>query len=109
MADTKLETPHIRVTYADGRSVTVKTDNPDMVFWDIERTKRKWPAGQDAPMLWINYLGYSKLRRTGEIERGLSFEDWLLTTASIENLDDSDEPSDEPVTVGPTQEAHELV
>jgi hypothetical protein len=103
----KIETPHIRVTYADGRRVSVKTDNPDMVFYDIERAKRKWPAGQDAPMLWVNYLAFSKLRRTGELEKGLSFEDWLLTTSVIENLDDDGELAQELATVGPTQEVPE--
>lgn len=104
MADTpKIETPHVRIIYTDGRSVTVKTDNPDMVFYDIERAKRKWPAGQDAPMLWINYLAYSKLRRTGEIDKGQTFEDWLLTTVAIENLSDDGEPDGQVATVGPTQ------
>jgi len=108
MAETpKIETPHVRITYADGRSVTVKTDNPDMVFYDIERAKRKWPAGQDAPMLWINYLAYSKLRRTGEIDKALTFEDWLLTTSALENMSEDGEPDGAVVTVGPTQRALE--
>jgi hypothetical protein len=104
MADTpRIETPHIRIIYSDGRAVTAHAENPDMVFYDIERAKRKWPAGQDAPMLWINYLAYSKLRRSGEIDKAASFEDWLLTTAAIENIDDDGEPSKDVSTVGPTQ------
>jgi hypothetical protein len=102
MPETRLETPHLRVRYADGREITVKTDNPDMVYWDLERAKRKWPTGQDAPMLWINYLAYSKLHRSGDIERGTKFEDWLATTAAIDNMDADGEPSDETATVGPT-------
>lgn len=102
MAETRIETPHVKVTYLDGHWIIVKTENPDMVFFDLERAKKGWPNGQDAPLLWVNYLAFSKLRRTAVLERGTSFEDWLLSTSMIENVDETGEPSSEPVSVGPT-------
>jgi hypothetical protein len=101
-ATPKITSPIIRVAYADGRNAIVQAENPDMVFYDIDRAKKGWPPGQDAPMLWINYLAYSKLRRSGEIEPKLSFENWLLTTSMIENLDEDGDPAAEMAQVGPT-------
>jgi hypothetical protein len=98
----KIETPHVKVTYEDGSTIIVKTENPDMVFFDLERSKRNWPQGADAPLLWVNWLAYSKLRRTHVLERGVTFEDWLMTTQLIENVDSEGEPSELPVSVGPT-------
>lgn len=103
MGDTpQLDTPRIRVIYTDGHDEIVETENPDMVFFDIERAKRKWPTFQDAPMLWVNYLAYSKLHRTGQIERAVSFENWLLSTRGIKNLDADDAESPELAKSFPT-------
>jgi hypothetical protein len=104
MADApRLDTPYVEVTYADGRVEQVQTENPDMVYFDLERAKRKWPTFQDAPMLWVNYLAYSKLRRSGGVDRTATFESWLSTTVSIQNLNADGDPSDETMTAGPTR------
>jgi len=105
----KLDIPRVEVRYSDGRTTIVTAENPDLVFYDLERAKRRWPQGQDAPMLWINYLAFSKLHRTGEIDRAMTFEDWLSSTQLVRNVDNDDEPSDELASVGPTQEAAALV
>lgn len=103
MADTpKLDTPYLRVTMADGRSFDVQTENPDMVMFDLERAKQKWPAFQDAPILWVNYLAYSKLKRSGEIGNE-PFNTWVLKTSSVTNLNDDGAPSDDVVTAFPTR------
>jgi len=98
----QLDNPKILIVYKDGREATVQTENPDMVFFDLERARRKWPTFQDAPMLWVNYLAYSKLKRTGEIA-GDSFDAWLLTTQAIKNLNADDQESGQLLAVGPTQ------
>jgi hypothetical protein len=86
---------------ADGREYDVQTENPDMVMFDLERAKRKWPSFQDAPFLWLNYLAYSKLKRSGETVG--QFDAWILTTRSVDNIDADGEPSDDVVTAFPTQ------
>jgi hypothetical protein len=103
MSDTtpQLDTPRIRVTYQDGSEVIAETENPDMVFFDIERHKRNWPEFQKAPMLWVNYLAYSKLKRSGQ-NVPPTFDAWVLTTKSIQNLDQNDNESSETVTAFPT-------
>ena len=102
MPDTpRLDTPHLRVVMADGTEFEVNTESPDMVYFDLERAKRKWPVIQEAPFLWLSYLAYSKLKRTGEPVPP-TFDAWLPKTSRIDNLDADGQPSDEAETAGPT-------
>jgi hypothetical protein len=102
MSDTpKLDTPRLRVYMQDGTEHLVETENPDMVLFDLERAKRKWPTMQEAPFLWINYLAYSRLKRSG-VPVGASFDAWLLTTRLIQNVDGDGEVSDEALAAFPT-------
>lgn len=100
----QLDTPHVRVTMTDGREYDVQTENPDMILWDLERHKRKWPSFQEAPFLWLNYLAYSKLNRTGQAN-GETFDRWMLKTSRVENLNAEGTPDDDVVTAFPTQQA----
>ena len=98
----KLDTPHVRVTYTDGEQVEVQTENPDMVFFDFERARRKWPSFQEAPFVWISYLAYSKIKRSGLLrDPNQTFENWVLTTVAIDNLNGDSESADLE-SVGPT-------
>ena len=69
----KLLAPVVVVTLEQDGSddyleLTVQTDNRDAVQWDIVRARKEWPAGQDAPMLWMTFLAWSALHRTGQIK-----------------------------------------
>lgn len=50
------------------KEITVQTDNRDAVRWDMLRSRKKWPAGSDAPMLWMTVLAWSALKRSDEID-----------------------------------------
>lgn len=102
-----LDMPRVRVTMRDGSTHDVQTENPDMVYFDLERAKRKWPGIQEAPFLWLNYLAYSKLKRDGALANGSpapSFETWLATTVAVINIDEEGNAVTATVTADPTQE-----
>jgi len=67
MADITLETPRLTVTLADGRTLTVQAMNPDMILWDRTAAKHGWPSMAKAPFLWMTFLAWSALRRTGQL------------------------------------------
>lgn len=46
--------------------VRVTTSNPDLVAWDMTRTKHGWPQADEAPMLWMTFLAWRALKRTGQ-------------------------------------------
>ena len=74
MADVKLSTPRLRVVLADGTDREVQCTNADMVRFDLTRSKQKWPGAQDAPFLWLTFVAWAALRRTGVIEQSLGYE-----------------------------------
>lgn len=105
MPDTpRLDTPRVMVTMTDGRALDVQTENPDMVFFDLERARKKWPGLQDAPFLWLSFLAYSKLKRSGELGTPVPpFDAWFLETVSVVNLDADGNPATESESADPTQ------
>lgn len=107
MPDTpRLDTPRVRVTMTDGRELDVQTENPDMIFFDLERARKKWPALTDAPFLWLSYLAYSKLKRSEQIPAPVpAFETWILDTSSVVNLDANGNPAIDSESADPTRPA----
>lgn len=68
MSDIRLSQPVVAVVLErDGQLVEleVQTDNRDSIQWDVTRGKRSWPTGPEAPMLWLSFLAWHALRRTG--------------------------------------------
>lgn len=63
-----LKTPVLAVILdqPDADPITVATDNRDMVRWDLTRGPRKWPTQTEAPMLWLTFLAWAALKRTGQ-------------------------------------------
>lgn len=66
MGADRLTTPRMRVIMDDGTTHELRALNVDLVAWDRERGKhRDWPAAQDAPFMWANYLAWHVMTRTG--------------------------------------------
>ena len=66
-----LASPRIRVTLEqpgseDYLQLDVQTDNRDLVRWDANRGKYRWPTGQEAPMLWLKFLAWAALVRSDQ-------------------------------------------
>lgn len=45
----------------------VRTDNRDLVRWDLLRSRKGWPSATDAPFLFSTVTAWSALRRAGDI------------------------------------------
>lgn len=98
----RLTTPRMRVIMTDGSRHDLQALNVDMVAWDRERGKhRDWPAAQEAPFLWANYLAWHVLTRTGVYTGTLpAFE---ADAAQVEVHDDDEDD----VAVDPTRTGRE--
>ena len=92
MGDRKLTSPRLRVIRDGHDDLEVQTNNADMVLWDLTRPKQRppWPGFQDAPILWLTFLGWAAARRTGAIEQGLTFESWCDAVLEVSTIDDPD-------------------
>lgn len=103
MPEAKLFSPRVKVILAtdDGsepKEQEIQTTNADLVLWDRTRAVKRWPKFDDAPFLWLTFLSWAAMRRTGEIPVGTKYEEFEAQTLSIANADD-----DNPEPVDPTQ------
>lgn len=75
MADSPaLISPKVAVYMSDGASFEVQTLNPDLIRWDITRTKHAWPKMEDAPVMWLTFIGWAALRREGTLPDEVTWE-----------------------------------
>jgi hypothetical protein len=79
----RLSTPRLHVVLDDGSVYDVQTYNPDLVLWDRERVKRKWPLPADAPFVWLTFLAWRALMREGAITSDLTLEAFTARTLEV--------------------------
>jgi hypothetical protein len=90
----RLTVPRIRVVPVDGEPYVVQATNPDMVAYDMTANRHKWPAGQKAPLLWLNFLAWHAARRTAVIGSDVTFEAFRDGALEITTADDDAVPVD---------------
>ena len=82
-----LYTPRLEVVLDDGRTLEVQALNPDLLRFDRTAAKHGWPAATAAPFLWLTFLAWAALRRTGQIEDAITWEAFADTHAlQVRNL-----------------------
>jgi hypothetical protein len=70
-----LGTPKLRLILSDpefpgadeGKDYDVQVRNVDLCAYDRERGRYGWPKGEDAPFIWMTFIGWKALIRTGQI------------------------------------------
>lgn len=92
----KLGTPKLTIVLADpaypddeGREVEVQTRNVELCAFDRDRARYGWPDAEAGPFLWMTYLAWKALQRTGQIEQCslAEFEQQCLSISSAESED----------------------
>lgn len=77
----KISRPRVRVVLeaGDGQlvQVDVQTDNRDAVRFDVMRSRKNWPGGDTAPMLWMTVQAWSALKRSNDAQLAATFADQL--------------------------------
>ena len=99
-----LATPRLRLILSDpefpgddeGKDYAVQVRNVDLCSWDRERARYGWPKGEDAPFIWMTYIGWKALIRTGQIGQ-CTLTEFEQRCLSVESVDDT--------PVDPTQRA----
>lgn len=85
-----LKTPRVRIQLEqpntdDVLEMDVQTDNRDMIQWDVTRARRDWPQGKDAPALWLTFLAWHALHRTGGTT--LQLDGFLAACIDVSGID----------------------
>lgn len=63
---------------------TVQTDNRDAIQWDVSRGRRGWPAFNEAPMLYMTFLAWHAMHRTGATKQSL--DEFMKDAAEVKVL-----------------------
>lgn len=92
----QLKTPRVRVyvetpTADEFLEIDVQTDNRDAVQWDFTRARNRWPEAKEAPLLWMTFLAWNAIRRTGG-PAGSGFEAFNETVVAVEPIDRDGNP-----------------
>ena len=108
MTEPRITAPRVVVVVDQGEQLvefTTQTDNRDAVRWDMTRGRKNWPAGHEAPVLWLTFIAWSALSRAGDFEGDFAkFNDVALSVTAVDREGaplGSLDP--EAMTVGPTQ------
>lgn len=107
--------PRVQITLerpdsTDYLEVVVQTDNRDMVAFDLARGARKWPAFRDAPILWMTFLAWNAMRRSGHAVEAGKFDEFNDRCVVVQSVDQDGQPvsaTDPTDDVDPTQPGHE--
>lgn len=89
MGDIKLNSPRVTIIREGHEPLELQTANPDLVLWDRTRIKHRWPKFDEAPFLWLTFIGWAAARRTGAIGPELRYEDWEASVLQVVNTDDA--------------------
>lgn len=90
MSKHRLPTPMLQVTMRDGAEFEVQCLNIDLVSWDRERARHKWPNAQDAPFMWMEYLAWHALTKTQGLVPACSLADFGAQVAAITSRADGE-------------------
>jgi hypothetical protein len=103
MADrAPITNPVVHVVMADGALLEATCANSDLVAFDITRPLRKWPAMQDAPVLYQTFIAWKALTR--ESQTNLSWE--AFVTNAVQVTTTKPEGGPDTADVDPTQPDH---
>lgn len=91
MGDVSLSSPKVSVTRTGFDVLEVQTANPDLVLWDMTRTKHRWPKFDEAPFLWLTFISWAAARRTGAIPIDYTFDRWREDVIDVAGEDDDDD------------------
>lgn len=90
-----LSSPRLTLIMSDGAELDVQTKNPDLIRYDLTRTKHGWPDGTKVPFLWLTFIGWAALRREHMIPDDVTWE--LFSTelcVSVASMSDDDDEQD---------------
>lgn len=103
VADIKLLAPKLQIMRGPIEApeiIEIQTINPDLVRWDMTRAKHNWPKTEDAPQLWLTFLGWAACRREGRIGPDDTYEKWSETVLDLQPLDDGESEAGTPILPG---------
>jgi len=89
----------------DPPAYTIRADQRDMAAFEVTYRMGTTKALEEQTVTFLRYLGWHALRRTGEIDSGLAFQEWGQKIMSVDEKDDKPNPDELGEAADPTQPA----
>lgn len=70
----------------------VRADQRDLAAFELKHKVGSRKAMDIMIMVFFRYIGWAALRRTGQIDSGLSYDEWDKTIVSVEEVEEEDQP-----------------
>lgn len=86
----------VDIEMADGTKYHAETIYSDAVAYEFTAAKHKWPEARAASLNTLAFVSWHALRRTGDIDRAITFETFRDGMRAVRPVYDTDE------TAGPT-------
>lgn len=91
----KIASPRLSVVLDDGAAFEVQTRSIDLIAYEREQARRKWPGPKEAPFSWLTFLAWSALRREGSIPAEQGLTTYTERQLSVTSADDDDDDLDD--------------
>lgn len=75
--------PLVHVIMADGAEFDVQTLNPDILRFERNQAKYKWPGPSQAPLTWTTYIAYAALQREGLIPASVTWDEFRVDCLEV--------------------------
>ena len=72
----------------DGGVHEVQTLNIDLLMWDRTRARRKWPTADEAPNVWLTFVGWAAMKREGADLRLRTLEQFEEQALSVQPVEE---------------------
>ena len=86
-------------------AIEIRADQRDMAAFEVTYRMGTARALNEQPVSFLRYLGWHALRRTGQIDSGLGFDEWALKIMSVDEKDDTPNPDELGEPADPTNQA----
>lgn len=92
---TRIPTPRLWVWLdEDSPPELVQSTNVDMVEAERVARQHKWGSMSESPLLYLTFIAWSAMRRSGKLPDGMTFETFRSSTAAVQDADDDDDDPD---------------
>lgn len=76
MGDRPFSNPRIQVRMADGAEWVCQALNPDLLKYERNAAKHKWPSPGEAPVFWMTFLAWSAGQREGHLLKSVLWDEF---------------------------------
>jgi hypothetical protein len=77
--------PNVHVIMEDGAEWDVQTLNPDILKYERNQAKYKWPGPSQSPLTWMTFIAWAASQREGLLPATVGWDVFQETCLEVSN------------------------